>query len=96
MPALTAMHGSCEVNSKRAFSIRVSGEPAEPLIVRPVHVPVLAGERVNRMGALLVPTASRRPLLATVIPVPLSKQTFTPAPIVSVAPGAIVTELVTI
>ena len=75
--------------------MRVSGEPTVPLIVRPVHVPGLEGERVKRIGASLVPTASTRPAVAMVMPKPLLKQTFTPAPIVNVTPDATVTELVT-
>src|SRR5205809_595572 len=75
--------------------MRVSGEPTVPLIVMFPQKVVLAGERVKRIGAWAVPSASNRPPLAIVIPTPVLKQTMAPAGIVRVALEATVTALVT-
>src|SRR5437899_6282119 len=75
--------------------MRVSGEPTAPSIVTPDQVVVLAGARVKRIGAWAVPSASKRPPLAIVRPRPVLKQIRVPAWIVSVAPDATDTALVT-
>src|SRR4051812_11321817 len=69
--------------------MRVSGDPTAPSIVMLPQLP-LAPDRVNRMGELLVPSASRRPPLATVRFTPEPNWTTAPGSIVSVTPLLIV------
>src|SRR6185436_4189582 len=57
--------------------MRLSGEPAPPLMVMLPQKP-LAPERVKRIGALEVPSATSRPPLATVMLIPAARATFTP------------------
>ena len=56
---------------------------------------VFAGARMNRTGAFDVPSASKRPPLATVKPSPLLKHTTAPGWIVRTTPALTVTEFVT-
>src|SRR6185369_519364 len=70
--------------------MRVSGDPAAPLIVMwPQFAAV--GERVKRIGAEAVPSASKRPPFAILIPSPESSCTVVPGSMMRVTPLSIVT-----
>ncbi len=76
--------------------MRVSGEPALPLIVMPPHAAVVFGGRVKLMGASAVPSAINRPPSATVRFTPGIEIDAGAGSIVKVAPLATVRSLTTV